>query len=109
VSPEVADVILSGPLPELQNLDPEDVRVVLDLLGLRLGTHKLQPTVLLPEGSKLEIKTIQPETIEVTIQIPPTEEAPEPTLEEATPTVTASPTPLETVTPTATAEPERGR
>ena len=109
VSPEVADVILSGPLPELQDLDPEDVRVVLNLLGLRVGTHKLQPTVLLPEGSRLEIKTIQPETIEVTIQIPPTEAAPEPPLEEATPTITASPTPSGTATPTATVEPERGR
>ena len=109
VSPEVADVILSGPLPDLQDLDSEDVRVVLDLLGLRLGTHKLQPTVLLPEGSRLAVQTIQPETIEVTIQIPPTEEAPEPPPEEATPTITASATPSETATPTATVEPERGR
>lgn len=102
LSPELVDVILSGPLPELQMLGPDDVQVVLNLMGLRIGTHRLQPTILLPEGSKLEVKSIQPETIEVTIELSPTEEptvtpSPEPT---ATPTQEVTPTPSETATPT---------
>lgn len=110
VSPEAADVILSGPLPKLQELDPEDVRVVLDLLGLREGTFKLEPTVLIPEDSMLEVETIQPEAIEVTIELLSTEETPEATREaEATPTVEATSTPSETATPTPTQDPERGK
>jgi len=110
LSPEVADVILSGPLPELQALTAEDVRVVLDLLGLREGTHKLKPTVLLPEGSNLQVKTVQPEVIEVTIELVPTEQpvrtpTPEPT---PTPTIAVTPTPAQTVIPTATPKPLRG-
>ena len=110
LSPEEADVILSGPLPELQALMPEDVRVVLNLLGLRVGTHKLEPTILLPEGSKLEVKIIQPEMIEVIVELTPTEEptATPPAEPTATPTAEITPTPSETATPTPTPKPVRG-
>jgi len=110
LSPEVVDVILSGPLPELQTLSPEDVRVVLNLLGLRVGTYKLEPTILLPEGSNLEVKNIQPETIEITIEIQPTEAptaTPSPEII-TTPTAEVTPIPEETATPTPTQMPERG-
>lgn len=66
-SPEVVDVILSGPLPKLQALQPEDIQVVLNLFGLEKGIHKVKPTVITPEGIKVE--SIVPETIEVEITI----------------------------------------
>lgn len=69
-SPDVVDVILSGPLPKLQNLEPEQVQVVLDLFGLWKGTHKLTPTLIVPEG--LQVESIVPETIEVKIELKPT-------------------------------------
>lgn len=96
-SPERVDVILSGPLPQLQALRSEQVRVVLDLFGLTTGVHKVHPTVIVPEGLKVE--SIVPDTVEVEIrEVTPTP-APSPT-----PTVTPSPTstPLPTSTPTPT-------
>jgi len=67
-SPLSVDVILSGPLPALQQLEPDDVQVVLSLLTLGRGTHKVTPRVILPEGSGLEVKSIVPDTVEVTIE-----------------------------------------
>lgn len=64
-SPNRADVFLSGPAPQLQALRVSDIEVIVDLFGLEPGVHKLQPTVFLPEG--LQIDSIQPEMIEITI------------------------------------------
>ncbi|MDH4137188.1 MAG: CdaR family protein [Anaerolineae bacterium] len=75
-SPEVVDVILSGPLPKLDTLKPKDVQVTLNLFDLERGTHKVVPTVIAPEGIKVE--SILPDTIEVEISVAPT---PTPTLE----------------------------
>jgi YbbR domain-containing protein len=67
-SPQSVDVILSGPMPALQALQPEDVQVVLDLARLGRGTHKVAPRVVLPDGSGLEFKSIVPDIVEVTIE-----------------------------------------
>ncbi len=67
-SPTAVDIILSGPLPALQELQPSDVRTVLNLSGLTRGTHKVTPQVILPEGLGLEVKSIVPDIVEVTIQ-----------------------------------------
>jgi YbbR domain-containing protein len=67
-SPASVDVILSGPLPALQTLQPEDVKVILNLAGLGKGTHKVTPTVELPEGLGLQVKSMVPDIVEVTIQ-----------------------------------------
>jgi len=67
-SPTEVDVILSGPLPALQTLQPDDVKVVLNLAGLARGTHKVTPTVELPEGLGLQVKSIVPDIVEVAIQ-----------------------------------------
>ena len=93
-SPQRVDVILSGPLPQLQNLRSEQVQVVLDLFGLAAGIHKVSPTVIVPEG--LHVESIVPDVVEVEIEeIPPT---PTPT-----PLPTSTPTPTATFTPTPTA------
>jgi len=65
-SPDKVDVILSGPLPVLDRLKPEDVRVILDLEGLGLGTHQVTPQViLLPD--ELRAENVLPSQIEVVI------------------------------------------
>lgn len=99
-SPEQVDVILSGPLPQLQALRSEQVQVVLDLFDLAAGVHKVHPTVIIPEGLKVE--SMVPDTVEVEIEeIPPTP-IPTPTpLPTATPTPTVTPTPTPTPTPRA--------
>jgi YbbR domain-containing protein len=67
ISPETIDVILSGPMPELQALQVGDVSVVVNLFGLRVGRHMVTPTVVLPEGSGLKVEGMSPEVVEVTI------------------------------------------
>ncbi len=67
-SPKSVDVILSGPLPALQQLKPEDVRVTVELGGLSRGSHKVTPRVILPEEMGLEVKSIVPDTVEVSIE-----------------------------------------
>ena len=69
-SPAVVDVILSGPLPRLETLQPEEVQVILNLFELEPGTHKITPQVIAPEGIRAE--SILPETIEVVIERAPT-------------------------------------
>ena len=80
VAPAQVDIIIAGPIPDLENMTPVDVRVVIDLTGLEPGTYQLQPIVeILPES--IYLQSISPETAEVIIQELPT------------PTVVPTPTP----------------
>lgn len=77
--PANLNVILTGPLPTLEQLRPEDVRIVLNLFELGIGTHQVPPEALdLPGG--VTAQTFLPETIEVQIS-----EAPPPTSTPETP------------------------
>jgi YbbR domain-containing protein len=90
VTPVVVDVILSGPVPLLNGLEPSDIRVKVDLTGFAEGNYQLLPVVdFLPEG--VSIVSILPSTIDVTVSKAPT------------PTIT--PTPGGTVTPAASPTP----
>ena len=101
LSPDSVDVILLGPLPLLDNLTLEDVRVVVDLGGLGTGTYQITPTVLLL-SDQLHAENILPGVIEVVIA--PASPTPSPT--DIPPTVTGTPpTPTRTVTPTRTPRP----
>jgi YbbR domain-containing protein len=65
LSPETIDVVLTGPLPKLQSLNPDDVRVVLDLVSLGVGAHQVKPQAVVPQGVVAE--SLLPATIQVTI------------------------------------------
>jgi len=68
-SPNVVDIILSGPLTELDSLNPQqDITVTVDLNGLGPGRHQIEPNVeviyedirvdsVLPLVIEVEIKT----------------------------------------------------
>jgi len=90
-SPSVVDVILEGPDTLLAELTSDDIRVIVDVFGLGLGVHRVEPDVLAPED--VVVVSVIPETIEVVIVAEPT---PTPSL-----TVTAT----LTVTPTLTTTP----
>ncbi len=91
VSPDSIDVILSGPLPALQGLVPENVQVVVDATGLTPGTFVVKPRVtLVPDP--LKVQSIVPDSIQVTVV-------------GVTPTPVITPT--LTLTPTATLTPTR--
>ena len=83
LSPETVDVILQGPLPRLTTLDSQNVVATLDMSAFGAGVHAVIPVLLLPEG--VTLKTLLPETVQVTVSLAPTPTAPVP--------VSASPTP----------------
>jgi YbbR domain-containing protein len=88
ISPQLVDVILSGPVSILDSLTAEDIRVSVDVTGLEIGTYQLEPQVdVLPE--RIMVDAINPQTVEVTII-----DAPTPT-----------PTPLGFISPTPTPTP----
>jgi YbbR domain-containing protein len=100
LSPTTVDVILAGPLPVLNALQPSDVHVRIDLTGLIIGTYQLTPIVIVV-GEGVTVQSILPGTVEVTIT---KEIATTPTF---TPTSTPTPTlrPMPTPTPTKTPAP----
>ena len=92
LSPATVDVILAGPLPVLNALQPSDVHVRIDLTGLTVGTYQLTPTVIISDQG-VTVQSIFPTTVEVIISkgTGPTP-TPSPTLS-ATPSPTAKATP----------------
>ncbi|HET7142767.1 MAG TPA: CdaR family protein [Anaerolineales bacterium] len=68
VLPTSVDVIVSGPLPLLDTLTRQDVRVTVDLTGLGAGTHQIvaKVEVLI---SDVVVESILPNTIEVVITL----------------------------------------
>jgi YbbR domain-containing protein len=71
VAPTQVDVLVAGPIPDLENMTPVDVRAVVDLTGLAPGTYQIELDVeILPDG--IYLQSISPETVEVIIQELPT-------------------------------------
>lgn len=66
ISPPTVDIILSGPLPVLEQLQPADVRVIIDLTGLTLGIHQVVPRIEFP-GDEITVESIIPTTLEVVL------------------------------------------
>ena len=66
ILPSTVDVIVSGPLPLLDTLTRQDLRVTVDVSGLPLGTHQLKARVEILI-SDVTVESILPGTIEVTL------------------------------------------
>lgn len=82
IEPPTVDVILSGPVPILNELEPSDIRVVVDVTDLEVGIYQLELRVdILPD--RLKVESILPSTVLVEIIVAPT----------PTPTVTPGATP----------------
>jgi YbbR domain-containing protein len=66
ISPATLDVILTGPLPLLDKLQPGDVKFFVDLTGLPSGTHQVVPQaeILIAD---IQVQSLNPATVEVTI------------------------------------------
>ncbi len=71
LSTQTVDVILAGPLPLLDQLKPDDLRVVLDLTNLGPGKYTLSPRVVFNKAD-LRPESILPPSIEVVVSIAPT-------------------------------------
>ncbi len=81
VSPATVDILLNGPLPQLNSLTDSDVIVEVDLAGLPAGVHQLTPIVRVPEG--ITAQSVLPATVQV----------------ELTPAITSTPASGTTPTP----------
>ena len=64
------DIIVSGPLPALDMLKPEDLRVIVDLEGLGAGEHQLMPIVQILNDA-ISVESILPESIKIIIFVAP--------------------------------------
>ena len=70
VAPETVDVILSGPLPLLEDLTSEDIRVYVELTEENIGTYQRLPVVELAID-EIAVESILPVSVEVTISKAP--------------------------------------
>ncbi len=68
VSPAVVDVILSGPIPILDTLRPQDVQVVVDVTNLAPGSYQLTPTVQIL-ASNVDVESVNPGAVEVVLAL----------------------------------------
>jgi YbbR domain-containing protein len=66
LSPPTIDIVLSGPLPQLNALTEDDVRVEVDAANLGVGLHQVPPNVIRPEG--IVVESILPSTVQVEIR-----------------------------------------
>jgi len=70
VAPDMVEVILSGPLPALEQLREEDVMVIIDLFGLSPGSHSVEPRVVVAVVPSEEIDTsVLPASVQVEIAV----------------------------------------
>ena len=109
ISPEIVDVLLSGPLPILDEMTNDDVRVFIDMTGAGVGVYQRVPQIELYVDSVVVESTL-PESVEVVV-IEVTEETVISGFDNAglrTPTPTRTPmvTPTLMATPTPTATPD---
>lgn len=98
IAPDAVDVILTGPIVELDTLDPADVRVFVDVAGLEPDVYQLEPQVEILSES-IQVESILPEILEVVIaegDLPTPTPSPSPTIttqSALTPAPEATPTP----------------
>lgn len=71
ISPQSVDVILSGPLPVLDNLKTSDIRIIINLEGLTEGVYQRIPQVEVSLDD-IRVQSILPGSIEVRISNAPT-------------------------------------
>ena len=69
ISPQTVDVILSGPLPVLDILTPQDITITVDVTGLDVGIHQLTPKVVTLVDNVL-VESMLPGAIEVILSQP---------------------------------------
>lgn len=71
ISPQLVDLIISGPIPVLDQLTSDSFRVLVDINGLTLGTYQLPVVVdLVPD--KVVVESVLPQSVDVSITPPPT-------------------------------------
>ncbi|NPA26581.1 MAG: hypothetical protein GXO36_03135 [Chloroflexi bacterium] len=89
VEPDRVDLLLNGPVPGIEKLDPQaDIEVVVDVTNLSVGEYTLEPQVWIKEDLGITVVQITPPSVKVTLTL------------EATPTPTPTPTSTPAASPT---------
>ena len=68
IAPETVDIILTGPLPSLEKLTANDIRITLDVTGMGIGSYQIAPLVEILIAN-IEVQSIFPGAVEVVIII----------------------------------------
>lgn len=66
LSPNTIDLIITGPLPDLDALKTSDITILIDVTGLGFGTHQITPLITFVQEN-IKTQSINPGTIEVII------------------------------------------
>jgi YbbR domain-containing protein len=66
ISPQWIDVILSGPLPMLEQARQSDIQVYVDVRGLTAGTYQLEVQVIL-QINDIHVDSVLPSSVEVVL------------------------------------------
>lgn len=67
ITPERVKVLISGPRPLVEGLQPADIRAVLDLTGRSAGPHRIRPSLRLP--ADLQQRSVTPDEVEVVLRV----------------------------------------
>ncbi|MDQ4077130.1 MAG: CdaR family protein [Chloroflexota bacterium] len=73
IVPNTIDVLLRGPVRELEELNLDEVTATLDLAGEEVGSHLIEPQISAP--GNLRAESVIPEQVEVTVVEEPVEPA----------------------------------
>ncbi|MGB0387094.1 MAG: CdaR family protein [Ardenticatenaceae bacterium] len=66
IIPSSVNVLISGSITELEELNLDDIAVTLDATDLLSGTHRIEPRIV-PPGT-LIVESVNPEQVEITIE-----------------------------------------
>lgn len=65
-SPQVVDILISGPLPILDVLKSQEIQIIIDLVGKEPGTYQVTPNVQI-NTPEIRVESVIPGSIEVVI------------------------------------------
>ena len=64
-TPGSVEVTVTGPMPILTTLRPQDVQAIIDVTGLSPGTYNLKPTIVTPSLVRADV--VSPEVVKVDV------------------------------------------
>jgi YbbR domain-containing protein len=67
LTPDIISVVISGPVSVVNQISPLDVRAIVDLNGLPVGTQEVVPRVIIQQGRASLDTTLLPAVVTVTI------------------------------------------
>ena len=67
ISPDVIDIVLSGPMVSLAEIEPGDIHAVIEVQDLKEGSYQIAPRVEVSSAETINVQSVQPANIEVQI------------------------------------------